>query len=97
MTLLIAYIVGTSTWLYLSAPCTGVIGVVYNQHGVVRHVFPNSPADKAGIEVGDIIHDRRSTRGKPETEVLVKWKRDEIENETVMVRTCTDNLQRDKW
>lgn len=80
-----------------TGPCPGVIGVMYNQEGIVRDVFSNSPADEAGIQLGDKILDRRSTRGKPGTIADVRLIRNGVLLSTSVVRICVDDLQRGGW
>ena len=78
--------------------CKGVIGVVYNQNGVVKRVFENSPADKAGILIGDKILDRTSTRGSVGSTAQVKWVTPEIGlKQAPIKRVCVDTLGADQW
>lgn len=80
-----------------TGPCPGVIGVVYNQQGIVRDVYEGSPAGSAGIRVGDIILDRRSTRGKPQTLAQVKYIRDGVLRTVEVERVCVNELQGRSW
>ena len=84
-------------WLYTSAPCPGVIGVVYNQHGVVRDVYNGSPAAAMGIKLNDKILDRKSTRGKPGTIAEVKFIRDGKLHKVNIPRVCVDKLDERTW
>lgn len=81
----------------LTKPCPGVIGVVYNQQGIVRDVYNNSPADKAGIMLDDKILDRRSTRGKPGTVATVKYIRNGELNVVEVDRVCVNDLDGRTW
>ena len=55
----------------------GVIGVAYNQYGIVRQVFSGSPAEKAGIKVNDKILNIADLRGEVGTICTVNVQRED--------------------
>lgn len=97
MLLALGFIFSSLVFFELTSPCTGAIGVVYNQHGIVRDVFEGSPADKAGIKINDKILDRKSTRGKPGTVATVNYIREGMRYTKTIDRVCTDDLSRGTW
>jgi predicted metalloprotease with PDZ domain len=70
----------------------GAIGVAYNQEGIVRYVFKNSPAEKAGIVVGDKILNRKELRGDIGTMCRVKVEREGQYIEKLIQRLDVDKL-----
>lgn len=77
--------------------CTGVTGVAYNQQGIVKYVFPDSNAERAGIQVEDKILDVKSSlRGKVGTVANVRLVREGEEEviEKQIVRQCVDDLKK---
>lgn len=96
--LVLAWMYGSFLLFSNTGPCPGVIGVVYNQQGIVRDVFDRSPAEAAGIHVDDKILDRKSTRGKEGTEATVTYIRPGEDKRTVNVtRVCVDDLNQRTW
>jgi len=75
----------------------GVIGVAYNQKGIVRHVFPKSPADLAGIKLDDRILNTKDLRGKVGTMCLVKYERSGTYFEQLIKRVDVDTLYDGSW
>ena len=52
----------TLSGLMIACAGPGAIGVAYNQKGIVKHVLKNSPAEKAGVKVGDKILNTKKLR-----------------------------------
>lgn len=69
----IAAIITMVILTFVGCGSKGVIGVVYNQEGQVRHAYSGGPAANAGISEGDKILYHRSTKGAPNTTARVKW------------------------
>ena len=96
--LILAWIYGTHLLFTNTGACPGVIGVVYNQDGIVRDVFDRSPAQEAGITVDDKILYRHSTRGEEGTQAQVTYIRPGEDKKTVTVtRVCVDDLESRYW
>lgn len=96
--LILAWIYGTHLLFTNTGACPGVIGVVYNQQGIVRDVFDRSPADAAGITIDDKILNQKSTRGEEGTEATVTYIRPGEDKKTVTVtRVCVDDLESRSW
>jgi predicted metalloprotease with PDZ domain len=84
--------------LFLSGcACKGVTGVVYNQHGYIRHVFKDSPAEEAGLMPGDIILNPGELKGKVGSTANVRFKRGYVEETIAIKRMCVDDLSHEKW
>lgn len=94
------YIIFILSLFMIGCSSKGVIGVMYNQDGIVRNVFLGSPASKAGIQENDKILYHRSTKGKPGTKVKVKWI-DVSDNNKLrceeLTRVHVDTLGTDQW
>lgn len=90
--ILLTFIVGCA-----STGKPGAIGVLYNQEGIVRQVFPNSPAEKAGIMINDKILNPKDLRGKIGTYALVKFVRQGATYELRIVRMDVDKLEQGSW
>jgi C-terminal processing protease CtpA/Prc len=72
---------------------SGVIGVVYNQKGIVRSVFKESPAEKAGILVDDRILNTKDLRGAVGSMCRVKVERNGQFFEKLILRIHEDKLK----
>ena len=78
-------------------PCRGIIGVAYDKKGVIGHVFPNTPAAGAGIQVGDRLLDIKELKGKPGTKATVHFRSGTEEEVVVLERICKDQIGVDYW
>ena len=81
----------------ISCASQGIIGVIYNQYGVVRRVFKDSPAEKAGIIIGDKILNPHQLKGTIGTQCLVKIQRDGLFFEKLVERVNAKKLKTDQW
>lgn len=73
---------------------SGGIGVLYNKKGVVKHVFENSPAEEAGIELEDVLLNRKELRGKVGTMCKVRWQRGAVIYTKNIVRADVETFHR---
>lgn len=94
--IILAWLAAVTVMLNTGA-CPGVIGVVYNQDGVIRDVYENSPAALARIKLNDKILDRHSTRGKVGTTAVVKLIRNGELIVLDMKRVCVRDLEGRSW
>lgn len=75
----------------------GAIGVMYNQDGVVRHIYSHSPAAKAGLLLGDIIENPKSLRGPVGTSVTISVIRKSKKLSFTLVRVNVKTLKLDSF
>lgn len=94
--IILAWLLSLTVMLNTGA-CPGVIGVVYNQQGIVRDVYEGSPAASSGIKLNDKILDRHPTRGKVGTTAVVKLIRDGELIVLDMERVCVRDLEGRSW
>jgi len=69
-------------------PCAqfyGGIGIMGEP--LIMEVYPGYPADRAGIQKGDLIYsDGHNIRGEPGTDIMVRIYRDKIETTLTLTR-----------
>lgn len=73
--------------------CRGVIGANYrNRDNRVAYPYRGSPAERLGLQAGDILVEPESLRGLPGEVVTVRWLRDgkEYSGETQLM--CVEEL-----
>ena len=91
--IILGYVLGTYLLFSVGNPCVGVIGVAFNQDGIVKYVFRGSPAELADIREEDKLLYARSTKGTPGTVANVKFIRDGQLIKKDVDRVCVDELQ----
>lgn len=67
----------------------GIDFLPYKENKIIFVVFPNSPADKAGIKVGDIILEKKEN---PDKSVSLKLRREIQNNEEFELKIIPDNF-----
>ncbi len=89
------FYIGILNMLVLLMACAsnGVIGVAYNKQGIVKYVFKNSSAEKAGILLEDKILNKTSLRGRVGSMCLVKYERVGVYHEIFVLRQHIDTLE----
>ena len=75
----------------------GAIGVLYNQNGIVRQVFPGSPAEKAGLMINDKILNTKELRGAIGSYATVRYVRNGQTYVEKIVRMDVEDLEHGKW
>lgn len=71
----------------------GGIGVLYNKKGTVKYIFEESPADKAGMMLEDIIANTKELRGPIGSKCLVKYSRDGKSYQKLIERVDVDTFR----
>ncbi len=75
----------------------GIIGVVYNQNGIVRQVYDKSPAKAAGVLLGDKILNTGDLRGRVGSVCHVRIERELQFIDLFITRVHIDSLQTMAW
>lgn len=75
----------------------GGIGVLFNRKGIVKYVFANSPAQKAGIILEDLLLNPKDLRGPIGSMCIVKWKRGSTIYEQDIVRADVSTFRRPEY
>ena len=84
--------------LFLTACASpGVIGVGYNKKGVVKYIYKESPAEKAGIMLEDIILNPKKLRGPIGSICHVEFKRDNVLMKKDIERVDVDSLKGESY